>query len=65
MNLRKGRKAAVVAALAAGAIGVFGAPALAKPGPLPPPPCDYAVGSDECVIPPDPNMHWGNERPSN
>nr|WP_062341597.1 hypothetical protein [Herbidospora sakaeratensis] len=64
MNLKKGRKAVVVAALAAGGIGVFGAPAFAAPGPLPPPPCDYAVDPDECVVPPDPNMHWGNERPS-
>ncbi|TKK87570.1 hypothetical protein FDA94_17245 [Herbidospora galbida] len=64
MNLKTSQKAVVVAALAAGALGVFGAPALAAPGPLPPPTCDYAVDSDDCVVPPDPNMHWGNERPS-
>ncbi len=59
------QKALVAAVLTLGALGAAGGPALAvSRTAATAAPCEYTDPAD-CGIPPDPNMHWGNERPSN
>lgn len=62
--MHKIKKALVAAALTTGVLGAVSGPALAVPAAPPTPPCEVDSG-DTCTIKPDPNMHWGNQRPPN